>query len=180
MGGPGGGGMGGPGGMGGMGVPPTGSLEPSSDGFVKVALDQSLPPSSGSPPNGGKPSRGASINKLLRAADTMSITQNGTQITVKGTMSDGSQTADDYVSGSKTQIPYGKDKDGNDAIADRTAGWRGPVFVVTTEAKKIGTREDDFAIDDDGRLIMTTQTKGGKLGKVEIKRVYDRIRGAQS
>ena len=48
---------------------------------------------------------------------------------------------------------------------------------MTTSAKKFGNREDDFAIDtDDGRLIMTTMTSGGKLGKVAITRVYDRVK----
>jgi hypothetical protein len=190
----GGGGRGG----GGGGMPPIGSPDGSGNyeigptastggypaaGFLPVALsapgiEQSapLPPSSGTPPTtNSKPSRGASINRLLRAPLSMSITQNQGNVTVKANMPDGTQTADEYAAGTKTTIPYGKDE-----TAERTAGWRGPVFVVTTAAKKAGSREDDFAIDDDGRLIMTTQTKGGRLGKVEIKRVYDRLRGAQS
>ncbi len=82
------------------------------------------------------------------------------------------QTSDVYTAGEKKTIPFGQDN-----TAERTAGWRGPVFVVTTSAKKFGNREDDFAIDaDDGRLIMTTMTSGGKLGKVAITRVYDRVK----
>jgi hypothetical protein len=192
------GGGGGRGGGSGGGIPPIGSpdgpgnfeLGPTAStsgypagGLLPVALsapgiEQSapLPPSSGTPPTtNSKPSRGASINRLLRAPLSMSITQNQGNVTVKANMPDGTQTADEYAAGTKTTIPYGKDES-----AERTAGWRGPVFVVTTAAKKAGSREDDFAIDDDGRLIMTTQTKGGRLGKVEIKRVYDRLRGAQS
>jgi hypothetical protein len=162
---------------------------PAAGGFLRVALsapgiEQSapLPPVGTSPTTGptagagSKNSRGASINRLLRAPLTMSITQNKATVTVKTNMPDGTQTADEYTAGSKTTIPYG-----NDQTAERTAGWRGPVFVVTTAVKKGGTREDDFAIEeDDGRLIMTTQTKGGRLGKVEITRVYDRVRGAGS
>ena len=167
----------------------TGASTPTAGGFLRVALsapgiEQSapLPPVGTSPTTGSttgagsKTSRGASINRLLRAPLTMSITQNQAIVTVKTNMPDGTQTADEYTAGTKTTIPYG-----NDQTADRTAGWRGPVFVVTTAIKKGGTREDDFGIDeDDGRLIMTTQTKGGRLGKVEIKRVYDRVRGAGS
>ncbi len=112
----------------------------------------------------------------MRAPLTLSITQNQATVTIKTNMPDGTQTVDEYTAGTTTTVPYGKDD-----TAERTAGWRGPVFVVTTAVKKGGTREDDFAIDeDDGRLIMTTQTKGGRLGKVEIKRVYDRVRGARS
>jgi hypothetical protein len=165
-----------------------GASTPSAGGLLRVALsapgiEQSSPlpptgtsPTTGSATPGSKSSRGASINRLLRAAVTMSITQNQATVTVKANMPDGTQTADEYTAGTKTTIPYG-----NDQTADRTAGWRGPVFVVTTAVKKGGTREDDFGIDeDDGRLIMTTQTKGGRLGKVEIKRVYDRVRAAGS
>jgi hypothetical protein len=166
-----------------------GESTPAPGGFLRVALsapgiEQSapLPPVGTSPTTGSttgagaKNSRGASINRLLRAPLTMSITQNQATVTVKTNMPDGTQTADEYTAGSKTTIPYG-----NDQTAERTAGWRGPVFVVTTAVKKGGTREDDFAIEeDDGRLIMTTQTKGGRLGKVEITRVYDRVRGAGS
>jgi hypothetical protein len=160
----------------------------AASGLLRVALsapgiEQSSPlpptgtsPTTGSATPGSKSSRGASINRLLRAPVTMSITQNQATVAVKTNMPDGTQTADEYTAGTKTTIPYG-----NDQTADRTAGWRGPVFVVTTAVKKGGTREDDFAIDeDDGRLIMTTQTKGGRLGKVEIKRVYDRVRAAGS
>jgi hypothetical protein len=174
-----------------------GDFQPAASGFVPVAAGSSatagdfmrvalsapgieesapLPPSGTAPTTGSSKSgsRGASINRLLRAPLSMSITQNQGNVTVKTNMPDGTQTADEYAAGTKTTIPYGQDQ-----TAERTAGWRGPVFVVTTAAKKGGSREDDFAMDDDGRLIMTTQTKGGRLGKVEIKRVYDRIRGAQ-
>ena len=76
------------------------------------------------------------------------------------------------TSGTTVTIPYGKD-----STATRVAGWRGPVFVVTTTPKKGPWREDDFALDEDGRLIMTTQTKGVHHGAIEIKRVFDRVRG---
>ena len=165
-------------------VAATGGSSPAAGDFLPVALSAPgieesapLPPTTGAAPATGssKPSRGASINRLLRAPLSMSITQNQGNVTVKTNMPDGTHTADEYAAGTKTTIPYGQDQ-----TAERTAGWRGPVFVVTTAAKKFGSREDDFAIDEDGRLIMTTQTKGGRLGKVEIKRVYDRMRGAQS
>jgi hypothetical protein len=151
-------------------------------GFVRVGLAQSPdgpgqsdspPPSPGQPgaPN-AKPSRGTSIARYLRAPLTLSITQNKDSITVKSNMPDGTQTSDTYTAGTKTTIPFGQDQ-----AADRSAGWRGPVFVVTTSAKSFGSREDEYAIDtDDGRLIMTTLTKGGRIGKVEITRVYDRVK----
>jgi hypothetical protein len=114
-------------------------------------------------------------SRFLRAPLRMSITQNDSLVVIKARMPDGTQTSDEYTAGAKSTIPYGKDN-----TAERSVGWRGPVFVVTIDVKKGGHREDDFAIDDDGRLIVTTDTKGGRLGTVEIKRVYDRVRGAAS
>ena len=188
-----GGGMGGRGGGGGMppmgspGGGPTASTDTGADrgteqaGFVSVALEESnpLPPTatdSGKTPatlsSSDRASRGASINRFLRAPVAMSITQDKGSLTVTTNMPDGTTTSDVYTAGEKKEIPFGQDN-----TAERTAGWRGPVFVVTTSAKKFGNREDDFAIDtDDGRLIMTTTTSGGKLGKVAITRVYDRVK----
>lgn len=140
---------------------PTASYEKAGYGFVPVA---DTPPA--------KPGRGASINRYLRAPSSMSIIQDKGTVTVTTNMPDGTKTSDVYTAGEKRSIPFGQDN-----TAERTAGWRGPVFVVTTSARKFGNREDDFAIDtDDGRLIMTTMTSGGKLGKVAITRVYDRVK----
>ena len=161
-----GGGRGGgaPSGMPPVGEPdggPTASYEKAGYGFVPVA--DTTP---------AKPGRGASINRYLRAPVSMSITQDKGSLTVTSNLPDGTKTSDVYTAGEKKEIPFGQD-----STAERTAGWRGPVFVVTTSAKKFGNREDDFAIDaDDGRLIMTTLTSGGKLGKVAITRVYDRVK----
>ena len=157
------------------------SMRSAGFGFVHVGLPQSPegpgqsdspPPAPGQPgaPN-AKPSRGTSIARYLRAPLILSITQDKDSITVKSNMPDGTQTSDTYTAGTKTTIPFGQDQ-----TADRSAGWRGPVLIVTTSAKKFGSREDEYAIDtDDGRLIMTTLTKGGRMGKVEITRVYDRV-----
>jgi hypothetical protein len=115
-----------------------------------------------------------SINRLLKPPVHVSISQKEGTLIIKTDMPDGTHTADEYTAGRSNTIPYGPG-----GTADRSVGWRGPVFVVTTIAKKGGWREDDFALDEDGRLIMTTQTKGGRLGSLEIKRVYDRVRAAQ-
>lgn len=151
-------------------------------GFVPVGLtasgiEQAAPlPPAGTPATGGAPqSRGASINRVLKAPMHLSITQKEGTLIIKTDLPDGTHTADEYAAGTSNTIPYGPD-----GTADRSVGWRGPVFVITTKAKKGGWREDDFALDDDGRLILTTQTKGGRIGSVEITRVYDRVRGAQA
>ncbi|MBV8806479.1 MAG: hypothetical protein JO042_15590, partial [Sinobacteraceae bacterium] len=168
------------GGRGGGGMPPVGPSPTGSSGaggynYLPVAQMTQLPGNApGSPPAGSPPSgRRPSLN-LPKAPQHLSITQQDKTVTIRTNMPDGTQTADDYTAGTSTKIPYGQD-----SVADRSVGWRGPVFVITTSTKKDGWREDDFAIDDDGRLIMTTDTKGGRLGKLEIKRVYDRARGAQ-
>jgi hypothetical protein len=167
-------------------TPPTDEFTPAAGGgFLPVALtasgiEQAAPlPPSGTPTTpttgGSPPSRGASINRLLKAPLHVSITQKEGTVIIKTDMPDGTHTADEYTAGTSNTIPYGPD-----STAGRSVGWRGPVFVITTAAKKGGWREDDFALDDDGRLIMTTQTKGGRLGTVDITRVYDRVRAPQS
>src|ERR1700730_2953957 len=163
------------------GIPPMGSPPTAATtGFLPVSLpapgieEATPPPPVSTPPTGGTPrSRGVSINRLLKPPVHVSITQKEGSLIIKTDMPDGTHTADEYTAGTSNTIPYGPD-----GTADRSVGWRGPVFVVTTTAKKAGWREDDFALDDDGRLIMTTQTKGGRLGSLEIKRVYDRVRGS--
>jgi hypothetical protein len=159
------------GGRGGGGMSPMGG--PGSGYFLPVAQDHSTPPPpADSGPGRQAQGRSASINRMFGAPAHVSITQQGGSLIVKTNMTDGTQTADEYTAGTVTNIPFGHDK-----TAERSAGWRGPVFVVSLTVKKGGWREDDFALDDDGRLIMTTQTKGGRGGSTEIKRVYDRVRG---
>ena len=109
----------------------------------------------------------------VKAPALMSIIQKDATVVVKIETPDGARTADEYTAGTRTTVPYGKD-----GTAERIVGWRGPVFVVTNNVKKGGWREDDFALDEDGRLIVTTQTRGGHMGKLEIKRVYDRVRNS--
>jgi len=153
-----------------------------ANGFQRVALtapgiEQAAPlpapsTSGGSATSPTSPTRrGMSINRFLEAPAHVSITQKDGTLTIKTDMPDGTHTADDYIAGTSNTIPYGPDK-----TADRSVGWRGPVFVITTTVKKGGWREDDLALDEDGRLIMSTQTKGGRLGSVDITRVYDRMR----
>jgi hypothetical protein len=159
---------------------PSASTDNGGYEFQRVALalpgiEQStqLPPSSGPSSGSAANTRGATISRFLKAPVTMSIVQKDGVVSIHAVMTDGTTTADDFPVGTQTGLPYGKDQ-----TMDRQVGWRGPAFVVTIEVKKGGFREDDFAIDDDGRLIMTTLTKGGRFGKVEIKRVYDRMKAA--
>jgi hypothetical protein len=178
-----GGGRGGGGGGGGM--PPIGS---SGGGYnyLPVALPGGPPddtgatgdtsqPAPAAPPARGAPGRGSGAGRFLKAPAHLSITQQEGNITIRTNMPDGTRTVDEYRVGTTDTIPYG-----HNSSADRSVGWRGPVFVITTTVKQGDWREDDFALDEDGRLIMTTQTKAGHRGTLEIKRVYDRVRGAQS
>ena len=164
------------GGRGGGGMPPPGSPDGTgynSGGYNYLPVAIMSQPPGDAAPGASPPARRPGLG-LLRAPQHLSITQKDNSVTIRTNMPDGAQTVDEYTAGTSTRIPYGQG-----STADRSVGWRGPVFVITTNTKKDGWREDDFAIDDDGRLIMTTDTKGGRLGKLEIKRVYDRVRGAQ-
>jgi hypothetical protein len=116
-------------------------------------------------------SRTTTLHHLLEAPTGLLITQKDSTVTIKIVMPDGTATADEYTAGVDKTIPYG----GEDT-ASCSAGWRGPAFIVSIKAKK-AFREDDYALDDEGHLIVTTDMKGKHLGTVELKRVYDRVRG---
>src|SRR5262249_4052458 len=94
--------------------------------------------------------------RSLKTPARLSIAQKDSSIVIRTNMSDGTQTVDEYTAGTKTTIPYG-----NDGTADRSVGWRGAVFVVAFKPKKGSPWENDFALDDEGHLIMTTATRGG-------------------
>ena len=131
------------------------------------------PSGSGSaqPRSGGAGGKSA-LSRALQAPDYLSIRQDGATLTVRFRAADGTPVEDQFKAGTQTTIAYGAD-----STAERSAGWRGPVFVVTTKAKKGGTREDDYALDEDGRLIVSTYVKGSRRGSIDVKRVYDRIKG---
>jgi hypothetical protein len=52
-----------------------------------------------------------------------------------------------------------------------SAGWRGPVFVIDTHPQGSKDREETYALDDEGHLILTLQNGG-----VFAKLAYDRER----
>ncbi len=162
------------GGRGGGAMPPLGSPGSGIYDFRPAALTASEIDTSTAPPAPAAPAgrpRGASS---AHVPVHLSITQQAATILIKTNMSDGTQTSDEYTAGTSATIPFG-----HEGTAERAVGWRGPVFVVSLTPKKGGWREDDFALDDDGRLIMTTAMKNGRTGSTEIKRVYDRARGAE-
>jgi hypothetical protein len=130
-----------------------------------------LPPMGGGASADDKPSRANALHRLLQAPASMLITQNGGTVGIRINMPDGTATADEYTAGVNKTIPYGQ------GTADCSSGWRGPAFVVAVKGKKGAFREDDYALDDEGHLIVTTDLKSGHFGSVELKRVYDRIKG---
>ncbi len=185
------------GGRGGGGMPPMGpggganalpvSLTQAGSGradWMSTAADQQSDPmqSAGDRQSGPRPPADASPEgparsrspEAAKAPVHLSITQKDGTLTVRSNMSDGTRTADEYTAGTSGTVPFGHDQ-----MADRIVGWRGPVFVVTLRGRKSGWREDDFALDEDGRLIVTTTTQKGRMGSIEIKRVYDRARGTE-
>ena len=117
--------------------------------------------------------RGGGFGNLLSAPDHMAIEQNGGKLRIQTKSASGDLTTDEYTFGDKATVPFGRD------TAERNVGWKGNVFVIDTKVKSGPSKEDDYALDDDGRLIMTTQMSGGHMPKVELKRVYDRVKAAQ-
>ncbi|HZO24174.1 MAG TPA: hypothetical protein VFB37_16890 [Steroidobacteraceae bacterium] len=129
-----------------------------------------LPPSNTPSEADTSANRGRSVlARVLAAPSLLVITQDGPKVSIRSRMADGTGSADEFVAGTKAKVPYGKD-----STAERESGWRGPVFVTTTKTNS-GWREDDYALDEDGRLIVTSDIKAGHLKQLEIKHVYDRI-----
>jgi hypothetical protein len=52
-----------------------------------------------------------------------------------------------------------------------TAGWRGAVFILDVQPHEGKSREETYALDSEGHLIVEIQT-----GKVDVKLAYDRAR----
>jgi hypothetical protein len=175
-------------GRGGVGLPPfgnpagaggpTGGTQP--DGTEDFTSNTNVPspyvqtlwqnPSGGSARGSGGRTR---VNRWLDAPVRMTIEQKGNRLTLRSKSSGGEVQTDELVSGHSSDIPIGQN------TADRDVGWRGDIFVVDTKFKSGPTKEDDYALDDEGHLILSTFVSGGHVRKSQIKRVYDRVGDAQ-
>lgn len=177
--------FGNPAGAGGRG---SGSMPNDSDDLTNNDANDSAPtyvPTLWQIPGGGADAGGAAgpgrtrtrggnrFGHWLDAPDHMTIQQSGGKLTLQSKSSNGAVNTDEFVSGHATDIAVGQN------TADRDVGWRGSVFVVDTKVKSGPTMEQEYAIDDDGRLIVSTLISGGRMPKVDIKRVYDRVSNAQ-
>lgn len=112
-------------------------------------------------------------NHWLDAPVRMTIEQKGDRLTIQSKSSGGEVQTDELVSGHSSGIPVGQN------TADRDVGWRGNILVVDTKVKSGPTKEDDYALDDEGHLILSTFVSGAHVRKSQIKRVYDRVSGTQ-
>ncbi len=143
----------------------TGGLMP-----VLYAQDSALPSSSsdsGPAAPAAKKGRDSVVSHMLDAPQRLSISQSGGKLVVKAT---NEGTSEEYNAGEQRTIPFGQTE------ADRSSSWRESVFVVVTKAKKGPSKEDDFALDDEGHLIFATLVTHVKKGPIDFKRVYDRVK----
>lgn len=102
---------------------------------------------------------------LVEAPETMTIQQQGPLVRILTVSASGKKGTKSYTAGTIQSIPW------PGGGAQCHSGWRGPAFVVTTRPKKGRERENDYALDDEGHLIMTIQAR-----KLDVKLVYDRQR----
>jgi len=129
----------------------------------------------GAPGGGGAPRSGGRTraNHWLDAPVRLTIEQKGNKLTIQSKTARGEIQTDELVSGHSSDIPLGG------STADRDVGWRGTILVVDTKVKSGTTKEDDYALDDEGHLILSTFVSGAHVRKSQIKRVYDRVSGAR-
>ncbi len=159
---------------------PTGGTEPDgTENFTSNTSVQSpyvrtlWQNPTGTATNGdGSHTRGGRYGRLLDVPVRMTIEQKGNRLTIQSRSSSGDVHTDELVSGHSTDIPVGQ------STADRDVGWRGNILVVDTKVKSGPTREDDYALDDEGHLIVSTFVSGSHVPKSQFKRVYDRVSGA--
>ena len=99
----------------------------------------------------------------------LTITQAGSRLLVKSVAANGDIDTAEYQAGSKSVVSFGP------GYADRISGWLGKAFVVSLRAASRDERKEQrYALDAHGRLLVTTTLDGGGLPKTEIKSVYDR------
>jgi hypothetical protein len=103
------------------------------------------------------------FTSMIAAPERMSISLKGTRFTVKH-----DDTSDTYTAGSKSVVSFGRD------VADRTSGWSGSEFIVSTRGVEGGAKEERYALQPDGRLVFFTKLSGDLMPDVEVKRIYDR------
>jgi hypothetical protein len=136
--------------------------------FRAPGLLQSQPaPSSGG--SSAADNKGAGSGHGLIIPERLAIQQSSSSVTIRANMADGTTTTEEYTMGDKRTVTYGG------APAEREVGWHGSVLVITLKGKKISL-EYDYALDDEGHLIMTIQGKGRRGHAIDVKSVYDRVK----
>jgi hypothetical protein len=167
--------FGNPGGAGGPtgGAQPDGTEDFTDNTSVQSPYVRALwqnPGSDGGGSRAGSRSRGSPVN-WLDAPVQMTIEQQGNQLTIHSKSVSGEVRTEQLVAGHSSHIPIGQ------STADRDVGWRGDILVVDTKIESGPRKEDDYGLDDEGHLIVSTFVSGGHVGKRQIKRVYDRVSG---
>jgi hypothetical protein len=103
------------------------------------------------------------FSSMIIAPIRMHIALKGAQFIVKH-----DDTSDEFHAGTRSVVSFGND------VADRTAGWRGKEFIVSTRGVDGGAKEERYSLAPDGRLSLITRLTGDRMPNLEIKRIYDR------
>jgi hypothetical protein len=62
---------------------------------------------------------------------------------------------------------------------DRKCGWDKTAFVIEVEPKHGPLNTTRYEIDkESGRLLVTSELKGERIPKIQVKRVYERVEPA--
>jgi hypothetical protein len=102
---------------------------------------------------------------MVEAPQRMEISLNGTRFIVKH-----DETRDEFRAGERSVVSFGR------GVADRTAGWSGRQFIVSTRGLDGGSKEERYSLDPEGRLLLVTKVTGDRMPTLEIKRIYERSR----
>lgn len=102
----------------------------------------------------------------LEAPTQMTIVQKANRLLVRH-----DATSDEYRAGDQTVVSFGKG-----GVADRRAGWKGRIFFVTTQSVDGPRKEDRYSLEPDGTLKLFTELTGDRDPKIEITRIYQRVK----
>jgi hypothetical protein len=116
---------------------------------------------------------GGGFSSLLDAPNHLTIEQGSGKLTIQSKAADGGLSSDEYTPGQNSTVSFGR------GTADRSVGWKGKAFIIETKAQNGPSKQDAYALDDDGRLIVTTRLSGQRMPNIQIKRVYDRVTNSQ-
>jgi hypothetical protein len=99
---------------------------------------------------------------------TLTISHSAGSFAITAPTRSGEVQKSEYRAGTKSVVSV------RNGVADRNVGWKGKTFIISTRAVEGAHREDRYSLDEDGRLLVITETRAEGMPRRKIGRLYDR------